>query len=252
MSIKALALAAICSKRDFLSRLNKAFVLFAPWWDLDVAKLRHAAAGYLDYLCTTGAPVHSRAPPKTPAEVQAAADRGPHLSAIAHREFLWGKAYKMCQRWHAMVLPLSAVKDISGVQVSPLMVAEQRDRRLRTLCDLTYSRVNENTVSLAPNKSTQFGRALQRLLLQIYRADPRWGPGSMAKNDISDGFYNVFVNSNGVKNFGCHPANVSGARISRPVLPHPSDGMGITTTPFSASSQKPPLLIPQMASTPEA
>ena len=47
----------------------------------------------------------------------------------------------------------------------------------------------------------QFGWALRRLLLQIYRADPQWGHVYMAKNDISDGFYNVFVNFNGVKNF---------------------------------------------------
>ena len=79
----------------------------------------------------------------------------------------------MCQRRHTMVLPLSAVTDISGVQVSPPMVTEQRNRRPRTLCDLTYSRVNENTALLAPNESMQFGRALRRLLLQIYRADPR-------------------------------------------------------------------------------
>jgi len=82
------------------------------------------------------------------------------------------------------------------------MVADQRDRRPRTLCNLTYSKVNENTVPLAPTKSMQFGRALQRLLLQIHRADLRWGPVYMAKNDISDGFYNVFVNFNGAKNFG--------------------------------------------------
>ena len=38
----------------------------------------HAAVGYLDYLCTTEAPVHSKAPLKTPAEVQAAADTVRH------------------------------------------------------------------------------------------------------------------------------------------------------------------------------
>ena len=140
--------------------------------DPDVGKLPHAAAGYLDYLRTVGAPVHSTATPKTPSEVQAAAERGPHPSAIAHREFLWEEAYEMCQRRHTMVLPLSAVKDLDGVQVSPPMVAEQRDRRPRTLCDLTYSKVNENTALLAPQNSMQFGQALRRLLIQIHCADP--------------------------------------------------------------------------------
>ena len=47
-----------------------------------------------------------------------------------------------------------------------------------------------------------FGRALRRILFQIYRADPRWGPVYLAKVDIPDGFYNICVNANGAKNFG--------------------------------------------------
>ena len=48
----------------------------------------------------------------------------------------------------------------------------------------------------------QFGRTLQHILFQIYRADPRWGPVYLAKVDISDGFYNISVNADGSKNFG--------------------------------------------------
>ena len=62
--------------------------------------------------------------------------------------------------------------------------------------------VNETTVPLAPADAMQFGQALRRLLLKIYRADPRWGFVYIAKDDISDGFYNVFANINGVKRFG--------------------------------------------------
>ena len=39
-------------------------------------------------------------------------------------------------------------------------------------------------------------------MFEIYHADPHWGPVHLAKIDISDGFYNVTVNSNGVKQFG--------------------------------------------------
>ena len=167
-----------------------------------VGSVPHDAAVHLDYLQKFGAPAHSTVRPKTPEELQAAADRGPHPSATAHREFLWEEAYEMCQQRHTMVLPLSAVKDIGGVQFSPPMVLPQRDRRPRTLCDLTYSGVNEVTVPLAPKEAMQFGQVLRRILIQIHRADPRWGPVCIAKDDISDGFYNVFVNANGVKQFG--------------------------------------------------
>lgn len=167
-----------------------------------VGDMPHDAAGYLDFLRRLGAPVLSHAPPKTPAELQAAVDRGPHPSATAYSDFLWGEAYEMCQRRHAMILPFSAVKNITGVEISPPGVVPQRDRRPRTICDLTFSGVNANTAPLTHDEAMQFGNTLLRILFRIYRADPRWGPVYLAKVDISDGFYNVTVNPNGAKHFG--------------------------------------------------
>ena len=168
----------------------------------DVGKLNHPAAGYLEYIRKHGAPVLSTASPKTPEELQAAVDRGPHPSAEAHAEFLAQEAYEMCQRNHTFVLPFSAVKNLPGVEISPPGVIDQRDRRPRTISDLTYSGVNQSTVDLSMNESMQFGRALRRILLNIYRADPRWGPVYMLKADISDGFYNIWVNANGSRRLG--------------------------------------------------
>ncbi|EJK58873.1 hypothetical protein THAOC_20968, partial [Thalassiosira oceanica] len=168
----------------------------------DVWKLPHDAAGYLSYLQRHGAPVHSSAAPKSPDELQAAVDRGAHPSAIDHQEFLWEEAYEMCQRRHTMVLPFSAVKHLEGVQISPPGVVPQQGRRPRTICDLTYSGVNATTVELTHGDAMRFGRALRRILFQIYRADPRWDPVYLSKIYISDGFYNVCVNANGSKHFG--------------------------------------------------
>ena len=168
----------------------------------DVGDLPHEAAGYLDYLRRLGAPVHSSAPPKSPEDLQAAVDRGPHQSAEAHREFLWEESLEMCKRRHTMVLPFSAVKHLRGVQVSPPGVVPQANRRPRTIADLTFWGVNASTVDLTHKEAMQFGRALRRILFQIYRAGPRWGPVYLAKVDISDGFYNISVNADGSKNFG--------------------------------------------------
>mmetsp|Transcript_36392 Transcript_36392/g.81833 ORF Transcript_36392/g.81833 Transcript_36392/m.81833 type:complete len:1331 (-) Transcript_36392:274-4266(-) len=168
----------------------------------DVGSLNHPAAGYLDYIRRHGAPVVSTTPPKTPEELQAAVDRGPHPSAEAHADFLAQEAFEMCQRHHTFVLPFSAVKHLPGVEISPPGVIDQRDRRPRTISDLTYSGVNQSTVDLTVNESMQFGRALRRILLNIYRADPRWGPVYMLKADISDGFYNIWVNANGSRRLG--------------------------------------------------
>ena len=108
----------------------------------------------------------------------------------------------MCQRQHTMVLPLSAAKTIKGARVSPPGVIPQRDRRARTISDMTASGVNAATVRLAPTESMQFRQAFRRILLMIYRADPRWGPVYMAKDDISDSFYNIFATVDGMKLFG--------------------------------------------------
>lgn len=167
-----------------------------------MGEVDHEAAGYLEFLDRIGAPALSSTPPLTPEELQAAVDRGPHPSAVDRAEFLWKEAHEMCQRRHAMVLPFSAVKHLAGVRISPPGVVPQRTRRDRTICDLTYSGVNADTVSLAPTEAMQFGNALRRILFQIYRADPRWGPVYLAKADISDGFYNITVNANGTKQFG--------------------------------------------------
>ena len=84
-----------------------------------VGELPHEAAATLDFLRRHGAPVHTSDPPKTPAELQAAADRGPHPSARVHQEFLWEEVLDMCKRRHTMVLPMSVVKRIKGARVSP-------------------------------------------------------------------------------------------------------------------------------------
>ena len=168
----------------------------------DVGQLDHEAAPYLEYLEKIGAQALSSEAPLSPEELQAAVDRGPHPSAVAKAEFLQKESLEMCARRHTMVLPFSAVKHINGVRISPPGVVPQRARRDRTICDLTYSGVNAGTVNLAPTEAMQFGNALRRILFQIYRADPAWGPVYLAKADISDGFYNISVNANGTKQFG--------------------------------------------------
>ena len=48
--------------------------------------------------------------------------------------------------------------------------------------------VNKTMVPLALAYAKQFGQALWRHLLKIYRATLRWGHVYIAKDNISDGF----------------------------------------------------------------
>ncbi|EJK54774.1 hypothetical protein THAOC_25567, partial [Thalassiosira oceanica] len=80
-------------------------------------------------------------------------------------------------------------KHISGVRISPPGVVPQRARRDRTICDLTYPGVNASTVNLALTEAMQFGNALRRILFQIYRADPGWGPVEPKESNESSSPY---------------------------------------------------------------
>ena len=59
--------------------------------------------------------------------------------------------------------------------------------------DYTFSALNGDTVAMAPREAMQFGRALQRVCSTIVHSDRRFGPVKMAKIDIADGFYHVWV-----------------------------------------------------------
>ena len=58
--------------------------------------------------------------------------------------------------------------------------------------DYTSSGVNEHTVSLAPD-SMQFGRAFERLLQRMHRADICQGPVYISKADIADAFMRIWL-----------------------------------------------------------
>ena len=99
----------------------------------------------------------------------------------------------MVDQGYWTVLPYSMVLTLSHLRLSPLGVVPQRDRRPRIIVDYTFWGINDDTVSLAPSESMQFGRALERVLRKIRNANRRFGPTYMIKVDIADGFYRLFV-----------------------------------------------------------
>ena len=100
------------------------------------------------------------------------------------------------------MLPFSVVQDWPALRISPLGVVPQRNRRPRLIVDYTFSAVNPDTIKFAPPEAMQFGRALHRVLTQIVHADPTYGPVKLAKIDIADGFYRVWVQLQDVPKLG--------------------------------------------------
>ena len=91
------------------------------------------------------------------------------------------------------VLPYDRVRHIPALQLSPAAVKDERDRKPRLPCDHSWSPVNETTSPHAPPEAMQFGGTLHRVLRQVRYANPKFGPTYLAKHDIKDGFYRMFL-----------------------------------------------------------
>ena len=107
-----------------------------------------------------------------------------------------------CAQGYWAVLPYDAVRQWEGLRILPLGVVPQQDRRPRLIVDYSFSGVNDDTVQLAPKESMQFGRALQRVMSTIVRADQRYGPVFLSKIDIADGFYRVWLQCDDIPKLG--------------------------------------------------
>jgi hypothetical protein len=53
--------------------------------------------------------------------------------------------------------------------------------------------VNETTIAHAPPEAMQFGRALLCILWLLRHANPKFGPTRLAKYDVKDWFYRLFL-----------------------------------------------------------
>ena len=167
-----------------------------------VRGIPHRSARLLEHLRVRGASVSTRTAPWDAQRRDAATERGPHKSSHGERQFVCEEMLDFCQQGYWIVVPYATVSDWPNLRISPLGVVPQRDRRPRLIVDYTYSGVNGETISLAPREAMQFGRAFQRLLSHIVHANPRYGPVHMAKIDIADGFYRVWIQVDDVPKLG--------------------------------------------------
>ena len=184
--------------------------LSSPSWETFVDEFRgrsyladeldhidHPAADLLRQWRDEGVPALSDSEPWTLEQKDYCIHRGCHKSANDHAEFLREEMAEFIESKHWMVLPYRLVRMLE-MFLAPAAVKEERERKPRLLCDLSWPwddwpSVNESTVPHAPPESMQFGRALARLLHEIRHANPRFGSPKLAKHDIKDGFYRMFL-----------------------------------------------------------
>jgi hypothetical protein len=153
----------------------------------------HKASRLLQHLRRKGASVWTTTLPWSAERCDEAVRRGSHKSAHEDREFVFQEMADFCAQGYWAVLPYTVVRHWSNLRVSPLGAVPQRDRRPRLIVDYSFSAVNAETVPLAPSEAMQFGRALQRVMTRVVQAERRYGHVYLAKIDIADGFYRVWL-----------------------------------------------------------
>ena len=136
--------------------------------------------------------------PWTQDRKDAAVARGPHKSAYEFQEFLRAEMADMVRKSIWTVLPYSKVKHIPSLRIAPIGVVPQNERRPRPIVDYSFYDLNAETLKLSPPEAMQFGRALEGIITQVIRADPRYGPVRFIKIDLADGFYRVWVRAEDV------------------------------------------------------
>ena len=153
----------------------------------------HPASPLLRDWRDNGVPVLSTSEPWTPEQLDSCVSRGCHKSATEHSEFLRDEMADFIDSRFWVVLPYTKVRHLPCLQLSPAAIKVERERRPRLLCDHSWYPVNDTTDPHAPPEAMQFGGALHRVLRNVRHADPKYGPVYIAKHDIKDGFYRMFL-----------------------------------------------------------
>lgn len=158
-----------------------------------VHSIDHPAARLLQAWKEEGVPAMSSEPNWTLERKDHCIERGCHRSAIEHSDFLREEMADFIDSGFWTVLPYSMMRHHENLMLSPSAVKDERDRRPRLLCDHSWYTTNEYTIPHAPPEAMQFGGAIHRVLREVRHANPKFGPVRLAKHDIKDGFYRMFL-----------------------------------------------------------
>jgi hypothetical protein len=175
-----------------------------------VQQIPHPAASLLHGLHTSGASAHLSDSPWSTQHKIDSITRGPHHSATEYSDFLRVEFTDMVHKGYWTVLPASVISHHQDLRLSPLGVVPQHDRRPRIICDYTYSGVNDATQHTGPQEAMRFGQTLRRIIAQIVRANPKFGPVHLGKYDLADGYYRIPLNPTHAMRLACLLPTASG------------------------------------------
>ncbi len=176
--------------------------------------LHHPAADLLKMYATLGCPTETGLP-WTLKQMQAAIDRGPHISTLepAAAEQLRLEVAEKVNNGQARIVNWDDIKDNPPPQlkISPVAMIPHKSRAYRAILDLSFPvrlqdgslvpSVNDNTTKTAPRGAiTQIGHSLKRII-HAFAAAGENDKIFMAKWDIKDGFWRLDCQSGEEWNF---------------------------------------------------
>lgn len=156
----------------------------------------HSACDYLQNLCNHGiicVPMDNL--PWSVETIKCCAEHGPYPSANLVCSFLHDEMANFIEASFWVMLPLDQVRKLGkDLCLSPLSIKDEGEKcRSRVLVDHTWFGVNKHTMMELPPKVMQFRGRLPCILWLLHHADPDKGPVFLAKFDVSDGFYHLFL-----------------------------------------------------------
>jgi len=174
----------------------------------------HPAYQILFEYATNGCPVDC-GEAWTKEHVEAAVQRGPHMSAKSPEAAacLRQEALEKVAQGEAEVIKWDDIKDAlhPNLKISPLAAIPHKSRLFRAILDLSFQlrlrgvklpSVNAETVPLSDHKAMeQMGKVLWRLVATIAGTKNNHTPIVFAKWDIKDGFWRLVVSEEDSWNF---------------------------------------------------
>ena len=126
-------------------------------------------------------------------ELGAALHYGSNSSNMKEMDFVHQELAKQFQAGHIVVSPLTAVRNIPKLWLSPVAAILQVGQWPHLISDFTYSGLNKAIIREAPDEVIHFGGTLLRIIRRVILADPRLGPVYLGKVDLADTCMRLWV-----------------------------------------------------------
>jgi hypothetical protein len=101
---------------------------------------------------------------------------------------------------------------LKNLRVSSIGMVPQHECCPRPIVDNSFSKVNGETISPAPDNAMRLGHALECIITQIVKAHQRFGPVEFFKIDIADGFYRMWMQPENIPKLGVAIATLEGEK----------------------------------------